>query len=99
MQAAAGQIALSISMDQAPPADAVIFDWNNSLATAVPTTAETKSVSTLLPGSGTFGVTHAPGAVGFTGDIGAPPLSSATLPDSLRNLETSTFTSAFFDGQ
>jgi hypothetical protein len=93
----AGDITLSIAMDQ-PPGDTVIFDWTNDLATAVPSTVQTSSVNALLPGSGTFGVTHTPGLPVVGGDVGVAPPSSDTVADTLRNLQSGTFSAAFFDG-
>ncbi len=56
-------------------------------------------MNALLPGAGSFGVTHEPAAVSVGGEVGGPKLSSLTVAETVRNLQTSTFSAAFFDGQ
>ncbi len=95
------QLTLAIRLDTAAPANATLFSYD---AVALASRAEPShplddTVTGLIAGAGSFGVTLSPGDWAVSSWFGVPPRGSKNVPELLRNLTSASFTAAFYDGR
>lgn len=97
--AASGVLRLSITIDERAPEDATLFEDRPPLARFISgASARDNSVESLIPGTGTFGVTRRPSRFSIADTLGIEQFPVDSGAGLARNVSNAGFSAAHWDG-